>query len=479
MDAGRGGRGVTAGRARPHPTRTLLVVGMATVTYSIAQTTILPALPAISRHFHAGTASVAWTLTGFLVLASVATPIVGRLGDMFGKRRTLVGSLYVFSAGALLCALATSLPLLVAGRVLMGVAGGIFPLAFGVVRDELPRERLAGGIGLVSAIGGVGGGLGFVVAGPLVDSLSFRATFWLSVGMGIGTAVATQLLVPESPTRQRARLDLRGAVVFAVGLVLPLVAISQANRVGWGDVRTLGLLAAGLVVLAAWVPLQRRTASPLADVALLARPAVLTTNLATLLMGFGVFAAFLLVPQLAGTPHASGYGFGLDATKVGLVLIPSPLAGLVAGPLAGLLVNRFSAKLPFALGALLCSAGLLVLGLDHGSVTALVLLNALIGLGFGLAFAAMPNLIVAAVPAAQTGEATGFNALVRTVGMSIGSQVAAAILASTAVAGGYATDHGFVVAFVVGSAVALLAGLVVLRVPEPNPRRLRPVEQPS
>ena len=342
---------------RPHTTRTLLILGVAALAFALAQTTLVPALPELMRALDTDESGVSWTLTGYLVAAAVFTPLVGRLGDMYGKRRMLVVSLLAFSAGSVVAAVSASLWIVVSGRVVQGIGGGIFPLCFAIIRDEFPRERVARGVGLMSAIAGIGGGIGLVLGGVLVDQVSYHAIFWLGAVMGIGAAVSTQLFVPESPIRTPARLDVRGALVLAVGLVLPLIAISQAHDVGWGSARTLGLIGAGLVVLVFWVWLERRTPQPLADVALLARPTVLITNLTTLLVGFGMFGAFILIPQLAQTPTSTGYGFGVDATRAGLLLVPGCLAMLALGPLSGILGSRVGNKVPLAIGAFLTAAG--------------------------------------------------------------------------------------------------------------------------
>jgi MFS family permease len=263
--------------------------------------------------------------------------------------------------------------------------------------------------------------------------------------------------------------------VLAVGLVLPLLAIARANERGWGSATTLVMIGAGLAVLAGWVILQLRTPQPLADVRLLARRPVLMTNLATLLVGFGMFGSFILIPQLAEAPESTGYGFGLSATGAGLLMLPGALVMLVAGPFAGVLVRRSGAKLPLALGALVSAAGLLGLGLDHGTQGAMLVWNVVLSVGIGLSFAAMPNLIFDAVPQRETGEATGFNTLVRSVGASLGSQVSAAILTGSAVAGAVLpSDGGYTTAFLISAGVAVVAALVAMLIPRPA----RPAAEP-
>jgi MFS family permease len=327
---------------------------------------------------------------------------------------------------------------------------------------------------MISAILGIGGGLGLVLGGLLVDHTSYHLIFWLGAAMALLAAVATELYIPESPVRQPGRVDWRGAIVLSIGLVGPLYAISQANKWGWASARTLGLIAFGLAVLAIWVWLERRTESPLANVRTLGKPVVMMTNLATLFVGFGMFGSFLLIPQLAEAPTATGYGFGLDATGAGLLMLPGALAMLFIGPLSGTLGGRYGSKVPLTIGAAVTTSGLLLLGLAHGTHLEVLLGSFVMSVGIGFAFAAMPNLIVDAVPLKETGEATGFNALVRSVGSSLGSQVSAAILAGTAIAG-IPTNHGYTAAFLTSAGVALAATVVAASIPARTRARVQVV----
>jgi EmrB/QacA subfamily drug resistance transporter len=450
---------------RPHPVRSLLILSLAALAFALAQTTLLPALTDLAKSLHTDASGVAWTITGYLLSAAVCTPIFGRLGDMFGKRRLLVVALALFGAGSVVSALGTSLEVVVAGRVLQGAGGGIFPLCFGIIRDEFPREKVAGSIGLISATFGIGGGAGLILGGVITDHASYHWIFWLGAITAALAALATELFVPESPVRTPGRVDVRGALVLGVGLAAPLLAIARANVWGWGDTRTLGLFAAGVVVLSGWVALQRRTDQPLVDIAMLREPPVLMTNLATVLVGFGMFGSFILIPQLAEAPESTGYGFGLTATGAGLLMVPGALVMLVAGPMSGVLGTRYGSRLPLAVGAVVTSFGLLMMAVAHGSEGAMIAWNLVMSAGIGLAFAAMPNLIVEAVPAEETGQATGVNTLVRSVGASLGSQVTAAVLAGSVIATGFPTDAGYTDAFLVGAGVALLAAITATLIP--------------
>jgi EmrB/QacA subfamily drug resistance transporter len=459
----------SASSGRPAVGRSLAILALAALAFALMQTAVVPAISDMAAALHTSAQQAAWTLTGYLVSAAVLTPVFGRLGDMFGKRRLLVIALLLFAAGAVLAALGTSLGVVVAGRVLQGAGGGIFPLCFGIVRDEFQAERRPGAIGLISAIVGIGGGIGLLVGGLFVDHASYRGIFWTGAAMALIAAVAARLLLPESPVRTPGKVDLVGAALLAVGVTAPLIAISQGRSWGWDSGRTLGLIAFGMAVLAVLALVERRTAEPLVDVSLFVRPPVLMTNLATLLVGFGMFGAFLLIPLLAETPKASGYGFGLDATRAGLLILPGCLVMLVTGPLSGTLSKRFGAKLPLALGGLVAAAGLTMLAAQHGSQGAVLGWTTVLFAGIGLSFAAIPNLIVAAVPAAKTGEATGLNALVRSAGSSLGTQVVAGILAGSVTAEHpLPTAHSYTGGFLVGAVGALVAAVAALFVPRAN-----------
>jgi EmrB/QacA subfamily drug resistance transporter len=450
---------------RPHPMRSLFILSLSALAFALAQTTLIPALTELAKSLHTDASGVAWTITGYLLSAAVCTPVFGRLGDMFGKRRFLVVALGLFAAGSVVSALGTGLEVVVLGRILQGAGGGIFPLCFGIIRDEFPRERVASSIGLISATFGIGGGAGLILGGVITDHASYHYIFWLGAVTAVLAAIATELFIPESPVRTPGRVDVRGALVLAVGLAAPLLAISRANEWGWGSARTLGLFAFGLVVLAGWVVLQRRTKEPLVDIETLTKPPVLMTNIATLLVGFGMFGSFILIPQLAEAPTSTAYGFGSSATEAGLLMVPGSLTMLLAGPFSGVLGNRFGSKIPLAVGGLVSAIGLLLLGVAHESQAEVLVFALIMFTGIGLAFAAMPNLIVDAVPQHQTGEATGFNALVRSVGSSLGSQVSASILAGSIVAGGLPSDDSFKTAFVLSAAVALVAAAMALLIP--------------
>jgi EmrB/QacA subfamily drug resistance transporter len=446
--------------------RTLTILGVCALAFALAQTMVVPALSTLQEELGTDASGATWTITAYLLAAAVATPVVGRLGDMFGKRRMLIVALLAFTAGSVVSALGSSLGVVIAGRVLQGVGGGIFPLCFAIARDELPREKVAVGIATISAVLSVGGTLGLVIGGLLLDHATYHWIFWVGAVLGVLGTIGAYVGVPESPVKIPGKVDLRGALVFAVGIVIPLLAISQANDWGWGSARVIGMIVAGLAILAGWVALQARTAEPIAHVPTLRRPAVLFTNVATVLVGFGMFGSFVVLPQLLQSPEATGYGFGLGATASGLVMVPGGLVAMLAAPLSGRMSDRYGSHVPLSIGGVIAAVGLLALAAFHGSIAVIVVGYAVGSIGIGLAFAAMPNLIVAAVSAERTGEATGFNTVMRSVGSSVGSQLVVTVLTASAVAGSQLpTDAGFSRAFALLAATTLVAGVLSAFIP--------------
>ena len=458
---------------RQHYGITLAVLALAALAYALLQTMVAPALPEIQRDLHTTTGDVTWVLTVYLLTASVATPIFGRLGDIFGKEHMLLAVLVVFGVGCLVSALSHSLGVLVAGRAIQGAGGAVFPLAFGIIRDEFPKERIATGIGLISATFGIGGGGGLVLSGLIVDHLSYEWIFWFGLIAVAIAAVATRLFVPESPVKTPARVDWGGAALLSLGLVSLLLGISKGNAWGWSSGRVIGLFAAAAALLVVWVVFEQRVRQPLVDMALMRLRGVWTTNLCGFLLGFGMFGSFIIIPQFVQAPAQAGYGFAASVTAAGIFLLPSAAVMLIAGPAAGALGNRHGSRLPLLIGTLVASGAFAFLAVAHGERWEIYVASAALGLGIGFAFASMANLIVQSVPQAQTGEATGMNTIMRTIGGAMGGQIAASIVSGHLARSGLPLESGYTDAFVmsaIGVFIAFLAGLAIPR--EPRVRRL-------
>src|SRR4051812_13261883 len=321
--------------ASPSPRMILAVLSLGGIAYALLQSLVVPALPEIQTSLHTSESGVGWILTAFLLSASVATPIIGRLGDMYGKERLLMIVLLMLAFGTLISAVASSLWLMILGRVIQGAGGGIFPLAFSIIRDEFPKERVPGAIGLVSSLLGIGGGAGVVFAGVVTENLSYHWLFWFPLAIIVFTAYLTWRHIPESPVKTPGEINYRAAGLMTVGISVVLLAITETSTWGWGSPKTLGLLTAGSLLIVAWVREELRSREPLVDMRMMAIRGVWTTNAVAFLIGVGMYSSFILLPELVQEPKSTGYGLGASVTTAGLFLLPSTIAIVGVGQMAG------------------------------------------------------------------------------------------------------------------------------------------------
>jgi EmrB/QacA subfamily drug resistance transporter len=440
---------------------------------------VVPALPALRDDLHTSTTWVTWVLTGFMLVAAVTTPLIGKLGDQYGKERLLVLSLLALFVGCVLASFAWNIWSLIGARAIQGLGGGLFPLAFAIIKDEFPPEKVGTAVGIVSSVFAVGGGLGLVLAGVFVDYLSWRWMFIVSA-IAVGAAVVlVHRFVPESPIKTPSRVDVPGAVLLSVGLAALLVALSEGGAWGWASVRTVAVFGLSAAALAIWVVVEQRVDDPMIDMRMFVRRPVLLTNVAAAVTGFSMFGAFVLLPNfIEASPELAGYGFGATATVTGLYLLPNALTGFAGGPVAGVLGRYVGSKVPLALGLLLGAAGIGILAIWHDRPWQIVVSMLVQGLGITMAFAAMAKLIVDAVRPTETGVASGMNTVMRTVGGVIGGQVGAAILtADTIGAGSIPAESAFTVAFAIAAVAAGLgAALSLFVTPRGHHRGLRALE---
>ena len=455
----------------PHHLRlTFAVLTSGVSCYSVLQSLVVPVLPTIQASVHTSQGNVTWVLTAYLLSASIFTPILGRLGDIVGKKRTFVAALVALAAGSVVCALAGNLGVMVAGRVVQGVGGGVLPLAFGIIRDEFPAEKVAGAVGNLASILAVGAGLGIVLAGPIENALDVHWLFWLPAILIVISAVATHFVVPESPPRASGRISVLPAVLLSAWLVFGLLALSEAPNWGWASGRTLALIVAAALVAPLWVISEQRAAAPLIDMRMMRLPAVWTTNLVALLIGVGMYATFAFVPQFLQTPRSAGYGFGASISESGLIMLPSAAAMFVVGLNSGRMVHAVGAKLLIVVGSLVATASMALMTFAHDEKWQFALATAVMGTGFGMAYAAMSSLIVDAVPMSQTGVASGMNANIRTVGGSIGAALMATIVTGGAHAGALPRESGYTAGFAMLTVATVLAAVAALAIPR-LPRR--------
>jgi MFS family permease len=443
----------------------LPVASYVVLLVSALQTLVVPVVADIQHSLHVSTSAASWVVTANLLAAAVFTPMLGRLGDLYGRRPVMLGVLAVVLLGSVLAATTSSLPLLLVGRVAQAASFGLFPLSIGMLREELPPHRLTGAMALVSGMLSVGAGFGLVVTGLLMrNGGDYHQLLWLATVL-TAIGLAGVWLLPRRAGAATGSLDWAGAALLGLGLVLLILPIEEGNDWGWGSARVLGSLAAAVVVLVAFVLLELRVTHPLVSPRMLSHRPIVVANAAGLFLGFAMFAVFLAVSALVQTPReVAGYGFGASVLAASLVyLLPGTAGGVITAPLGGRLVARFGAKATLVIAAALAGTGFAMLAVLHSATWEVIVGALVVNTAVTFGYAALPALLIAHVTPAETGIANSVNSISRSVGMSLGTAFVVTMMTRNPIAGPLPLPREvqFVTVFVVGAVLAAIAAAVV------------------
>jgi MFS family permease len=458
----------------------LAVVGFGTLMVSMSQTILVPVLPILPGQLHTSSTTVEWLLTVTSLVAAVAVPLLGRLGDMFGKRRLLLVAVGMLVVSSALTAMTDNVPLLMVGRALQGVSIAAVPLGISLLAALLPEERVGSGISMISSMMGVGGAIILPLAGLVAERSSFHGLFWVTAVGGAAAFVALWALVPEAPGRGGGRVDLAGAALLVAALFALLLPLAQTATWGWAAPLPLGLLAAAIVLFAVLGVVELRVSPPLVDLRALRRRPLVLTNLASALFGFALFASLIGTAAYVQAPKATGYGFGVSLVVAGLVQVPSGLGMLAFSPVSARLISRMGAAATLALGAAVVAVGWILRIIDTGTLWEVTVGTTIVGIGSGIGYAAMPSLVNKHTPDAQNAAANGLNTLFRAIGGSVASAVLGSILASYTVRVGGATLPSltaFRLLFAACATLSVAAAVVALAIP--GRRRAPAVSRPD
>ncbi|MEV8332342.1 MFS transporter [Streptomyces niveus] len=451
------------------PGGVVATLALAGTTAAIMQTLVTPLIADLPKILNTSASNATWVITTTLLVAAVCVPVVGRLGDLVGKRTMLLVCSVPLIAGSVVCALSSSVIPMIIGRGLQGMGMGMVPLGIALLRDVVPTEKLSSSIALVSASMGIGGGLGLPIAAAVAQYTNWRVLFWGSAVLATIIGALIWFLIPSVPASAKGqRFDAPGAISLGAGLVSLLLAISKGADWGWGSGTTLGLFAAAVVLLVGWGAWELRTKDPLVDLRTTARPRVLLTNIASIFVGFAMYASMLVAPQLLQFPEATGYGLGQSILAAGLWMAPGGLMMMVVSPIGGKLTNVYGPKVTLLGGVLVIAAGyglsLALMGSAWGIMVSIMVISS----GVGLAYGSMPALIMSSVPLSETAAANSFNTLMRSLGTSIGAAVIGLVLSQmTTEIGGFsiASESGFRTALLIGCGVALVSAAIAAVIP--------------
>lgn len=450
------------------------VLALAGIVAAAMQTLVIPFLGQFPELLHTSPSNASWLVTATVLTAAVVTPVSGRLGDLYGKRRMMLICSIPLLAGSVICALADSLPPMLVGRALQGVGTSLIPLGMSVLRDVLPPERLGSAVAMISSSLGIGSALGLPIAAVVAQHSDRHVLFWGAAAMNVLVAALIWLKVPAIPGRPGGRFDYVGAFGLGLALVCLLLGVSKGADWGWGSGTTLGLLVAAVVLLLAWGRWELRISDPLVDLRMAAGRTVLLTNAVSMAIGFAMYAQGLIIPQLLQLPEATGYGLGQSMLQMGLWMAPAGLMMMLFSPLGARLSAARGAKTTLVTGSLIIALAYGSSVLLLGSPWMIVLITCVCNIGVALAYGAMPALIMAAVPRTATASANSLNTLMRSIGSSFSSAAVGVVLARlTTDFGGHRlpSEGGFHTGMLIGCGVALVAAALAAALPTSRPRR--------
>lgn len=451
------------------------VLVLTTLVVSVISSLGAPLIPTIARVFHESLTTSQWSLTVGLLSGAVSAPVMGRLADGRYRRATIVGGLAAVTLGGVIAALASSLGMLIVGRALQGIGLGLVPLTMATARDELPKHRVTPMIAVLSVSTAAGIGAGYPLSGLIADQLGLSAAYWFGAIVSGLALVCVVAVIPATVRGRSMSLDAVGALLLAAALICLLIAVAQGTDWGWGSPRVLGLLLVGLFLLGVWGLQQLRAEAPLVDLRLLRHPAVLAGDVCATVLGVAMYMNLSAVTEFVQLPRSGGFGFSASVVVAGLTLIPLSAFMFLGSRMLPGLVRLLGVRALLALGSLVVAVAAAFFGLFHGALWESFVMMGLLGVGLGTTYAAIPGLIVQSVPPNETGSAMGFYQVVRYIGFTLGSALAASILAAhNSASTGEPTVGGYTLVLWVAVAICVVAAALAWVLPARDERAAAP-----
>ncbi len=425
-----------------------------------------PLIPTLARDDGVSLSTGEWILTITLLTGALATPVMGRLADGPRQRAVILIALGAVVVGCVLAAVSNGFTVLIIGRALQGVGLGLLPVAMAIARRNLPWDAARQTIATLSVTGAIGAGLGYPVTGLIAQFLNFRAAYWFGAITVTGALVSAALVLPPRSAGTSRRFDVVGAGLLSLAVIGVSVVLSEGGGWGWASARSLGVIAASVVVLAVWIPFELRVAHPLVDLRQVRNRSVLTADVSGFLISIAMYLLLPIIVEFVQIPPSAGYGFAASLVVSGLILTPLSVGSFVASRFLIVYERRFGPRTMIPLGSVVFAAGATFFALEHSALWQAFVAVAVCGLGVGFTTGAMPGFIIRAVPQSETGSATGFYQVVRSIGLTVGSALSAAVLMAHTRHGQALPDvYGFQAALIIAAALCLATGVVSFVLP--------------
>src|SRR5712692_2510745 len=432
---------------------TLAILGSTVLITMYGETMLLPAIRDIIRDFDISYTTSSWILTAYLISGAVSTPIVGKLSDIYGRKKMVVIILIIYIIGISAGGVSTNISFLLIARVIQGIGISVFPIAFGIIRDQLPKEKLAIGVGVFSSMFAEGSVVGLAVGGTIINNFGWHATFlsivpvaiilWVvinrfirdnkaesetSISLGQPPSTKYSWKQPKATAKSASSIDLKGAIALAVTIasfLLALTYIGNSNNLNSSSTQitvvSLALLSMGSLAL--FVIIERKAESPLIELSLMAHKVLLPANIVILIFGITMFMVYQTIPILVRSPQP--LGFGGDAVSTAMVQLPFMIVILVFAPSSGFIVSKIGNLKPTVAGTIIMTIGFFSLFIFHSTEITVAINLAMVAAGISLIQVGAFNITMEYTPLKFSGVSLGMSVVLVLIGSSIGPAIAA------------------------------------------------------
>lgn len=396
---------------------TIGIMAMMGILITYVETMVTPALPILVSDFHTNYDSLSWVITAYILSGTVSAAIFGRLADMYGKKRIFIILAGVYSLAVAFGGFATDLPQFIAVRAVQGIGMGMFPVAYALLNDEVPKENLALAQGIISSTFTGGAAIGLVAGAYITQYYGWQWSYHSAIPISIALLVAAIVVVKESPVRRKERIDFAGISALSLSVILLILGLSEGEYWGWSSSAIVGSFAFSIVALAAFVFIERSVAEPFISLRLLRIRNIFLANVAGLFAMTGMFFLFYTVPVLLQDPSPSG--FGMSIFHSGLIMLPAAIASMIFAPLSARITNTRGPKVTILIGGVVLFLSYLALLFNRQTSISILEDTTLLGISLSFVFVGVINILLVSTPRKDAGVSTGMNVVFRNIGSAI------------------------------------------------------------